>query len=86
MPDQKQLREQPKNGKTGDKKKRTEEFRRFFTETKGELKKIVWPTPRKVVNNTLIVIFAIFIIGIFIWIIDAITSNGLHALLNTFGG
>lgn len=45
---------------------------------KGEIKKIVWPGPRAVVKNTVIVIVMCLIVGAFIWLVDF----GLGALLN----
>ena len=53
---------------------------RFFKDLKGELKKIVWPTKKQVVNNTLVVIAMIFVMGIFIWLMDL----GLGKLVNLF--
>lgn len=58
-------------------KKRVEGLKRFFTETRAELKKIVWPTPKQVVNNTLVVIITILVVGAFIWCLDALSSLGL---------
>lgn len=40
--------------------------------TKSELKKVVWPTKKQIVNNTLIVIAAIVIIGLFIFGLDSL--------------
>lgn len=40
--------------------------------TKSELKKVVWPTKKQVVNNTLIVIAAIVIIGLLIFGLDSL--------------
>jgi preprotein translocase subunit SecE len=62
-------------------KKQFEGLKRFFVETKSELKKIVWPTPKQVVNNTIIVLITILVVGAFIWILDAITSTTLSTLL-----
>ena len=65
-------------------KKQVEAIKRFFLETKSEMKKIVWPTPRQVVNNTIIVVLTILIVGMFIWILDACTSSLLSTLLKSF--
>lgn len=40
--------------------------------TKSELKKVVWPTKKQLVNNTLIVIAAIIIIGLIIFCLDSL--------------
>ena len=37
---------------------------------KSEIKKIVWPGPRDVVKNTLVVIAVCVLVGIFIWLVD----------------
>ena len=54
---------------------------RFFKEVKAELKKVVWPSRKQVVNNTLIVIAAVLVIGIVIWIFDAIFQFGLFRFI-----
>lgn len=51
---------------------------RYFVETKAELKKIVWPTPKKVINNTGVVLFFMLVVGAFIWCLDALTSLGFN--------
>lgn len=43
---------------------------KFFREYKSEVKKIVWPGPRAVVKNTLIVLVLCAILGVFIWLLD----------------
>ncbi len=43
---------------------------KFFKDTRAELKKVVWPTWKQLVNNTWIVILAIFIIGLVIFGLD----------------
>lgn len=63
-------------------KKQLDGAKRFFVETKSELKKIVWPTPKQVVNNTIIVLITILVVGAFIWVLDALTSSTLNALLH----
>jgi len=39
---------------------------------KSEVKKIVWPTKKQVVNNTVVVMIAMVVTGIFIWGLDSI--------------
>ena len=43
---------------------------KFFRDCKGEMKKIVWPTKKQVVNNTIVVFVAMGVVGVAIWIID----------------
>ncbi|MBE6727243.1 MAG: preprotein translocase subunit SecE [Ruminococcaceae bacterium] len=43
---------------------------RFFRDYKSEVKKIVWPGPRDIVKNTLIVLIMCLLIGALIWVFD----------------
>ncbi len=43
---------------------------KYLRDYKGEVKKIVWPGPRAVVKNTLIVLAICLIVGLFIWTVD----------------
>jgi len=54
---------------------------KFVKEVKSEMKKVVWPSRKQLVNNTLIVIAAVAIIGVIIAIFDAIFQFGLFKLL-----
>ncbi len=55
---------------------------RFFREYKSEIKKIVWPGPRSVVKNTIVVLIMCLIVGAFIWLLDF----GLGSLLDLILG
>ena len=62
-------------------------FRRiakWFREMKSELKKVVWPSRKQVINNTLVVITMIIICGIFIWLFDWIAGIAIKALIAAF--
>ena len=58
---------------------------RWFREMKSELKKVVWPTPKQTINNTVIVIVCCIIVGICIWVFDALAGAVITALLDLFG-
>lgn len=47
-----------------------EKIVKFLRDYKGEIKKIVWPGPRAVVKNTVIVLVMCLLIGAFIWLLD----------------
>ena len=51
---------------------------KFFRDYKSEAKKIVWPTFKDVVKNTVIVLIMCVVVGAFIWILDF----GLSKLLS----
>jgi preprotein translocase subunit SecE len=45
-------------------------FVRFLRDYKGEITKIVWPGPKAVVKNTLIVLGMCLLFGAFVWLVD----------------
>lgn len=55
------------------KKKRRNPIR-FIKEIKSELKKVTWPTKKQVINNTLIVIALVVLVGLFIFVLDTVFS------------
>ena len=55
-------------------------IKRFFKDTKRELKKIVWPSRKTVLNNTGVVIIVLVISSVGIGIIDFI----FNALVGLF--
>ena len=59
---------------------------RYFRELRSELKKVVWPTPKQVVKNTLIVLACVLIVGVFIWIFDFVSTEGINALIDLVSG
>ena len=54
---------------------------KWFKDMKSELKKVQWPTRKQTVNNTLIVIACVVVVGIFIWIFDFIANSAIDLLL-----
>ena len=55
---------------------------RYFRELRSELKKVVWPTPKQVLKNTLIVVVCILVVGAFIWLFDFVADLGITKLLS----
>ena len=56
-------------------------IRKYFRDTKSEVKKVVWPTRQQIVNNTGVVIACIIVVGAFIGVLDAVFTFGLQTLL-----
>ena len=54
---------------------------KYFRELRSELKKVVWPTPKQVLKNTLIVVVCILVVGAFIWLFDFVADLGITKLL-----
>lgn len=60
--------------------------KRWFREMKSELKKVQWPTRKQTINNTLIVIACVIVIGICIWVFDALAGAVVKALIHLSQG
>ena len=59
-------------------------IKKWCREMKSELKKVQWPTRSQTINNTLIVIACVLVVGVFIWIFDAASVAIVKALINLF--
>jgi len=58
---------------------------RSFKDMRGEMKKVVWPTKKQVINNTAVVLACCVIVGVFIWILDGALSGLVNLLLSSAG-
>ena len=58
----------------------------FFSEYKSEIKKIIWPGPRSVVKNTVIVLVICLIFGAFVWALDWLFGFGVKELFTSGTG
>ncbi len=58
--------------------------RHFFKDFKAELKKVIWPTPKQVVNNTVAVIVIVLITALIVFVLDLcfdfINAKGINSL------
>lgn len=54
----------------------------FFKETRGELKKVTWPTKSQVINNTFVVIIFVLCVGACIWTLDFLMANIIRFIFN----
>lgn len=48
----------------------------FFKDFKAELKKVIWPTPKQLVNNTVAVITIVLITAAIVFVLDVIFDMG----------
>ena len=62
------------------------EFARFLTDVRAEMRKVVTPSRKEVQATTTVVIIAVFIFGVYFFVVDAIFDMGLHKLLGKLGG
>ena len=59
---------------------------RWFREMKSELKKVVWPSRKQMVNNTIIVLVCVLIVGVFIWAFDFAGSTIVSGIISLVKG
>ena len=52
------------------KDKEEKKKRRFFKDFKAELKRVVWPTPKQLLNNTIAVVTIVLVIGLIVFLLD----------------
>jgi preprotein translocase subunit SecE len=58
---------------------------KFFRDCKGEVKKIVWPTPKTVFKNTGIVLVTIVVLGLFVFALDSGFMKLLSLVMDVAG-
>ena len=56
-------------------------FIRWFREMRSELKKVVWPTPKQILNNTLVSLAVMAVTAIVVWAIDQAGSQIFQAII-----
>ena len=47
---------------------------KYFRDTKGEWKRVVWPSKSTVINNTIVVLVVVALTAVVVWGLDAIFS------------
>lgn len=67
-----------------EKKKVKKEKNNFFKNFKAELKKVIWPTPKQLANNTIAVITIVLITAVIVFVLDfafeALNQYGINKL------
>jgi preprotein translocase SecE subunit len=63
-----------------------QEFTQFLTDVRGEMRKVVTPSWKEVKATTSVVIVAVFIFGVYFFVVDWIFALGLDRLLKQLGG
>ena len=57
---------------------------KWFLEMKSELKKVVWPSGKQLLNNTLVVLVSVLIVGIIVCLFDLLAGFGIDLLGKLF--
>ena len=73
-----------KANKTDKTKTEVKNKRHFWKDFKAELKKVVWPTPRQLLNSTVAVITIVLVTALIVFVLDlgfeAIKTHGIDKL------
>ncbi len=56
---------------------------KFFRDTVSEMKKVVWPSKKQIINNTLVVLAVVLIAAVVIFLLDSLFGFILGLLLKT---
>lgn len=76
-----------KKNNTSSSKKEKNIFRRvfdYFKQLKNELKKVVWPSKKKLFSGTMVVIITVIVVSLFVVLADFAFHNLLKLLLGSF--
>ena len=77
-PTKKKRKDSNKSNKSTDKKAKSENKSHWFKDFKGEIKKIVWPSGKRLFDNVVVVLSMVFIVTLIIFLLDL----GLKQLSN----
>lgn len=69
--------------------KNKKDNKHFFKDFKAELKKVIWPTPKQVLNSTTAVIVIVLITAAIVFVLDlafeTLNTHGVNKLKNVVG-
>ena len=66
--------------KQASKKQDSKNKKHFMKDFKAELKRVIWPTPKQLVNNTVAVITVVLITAVIVFVLDFVFES-----MNTYG-
>lgn len=58
---------------------------KYFRDTFSEMKKVMWPSKKQIINNTLVVFVVVVVMALIIFLLDTLFGLGLTGLLNLVG-
>lgn len=86
----KTVREQKKEPKKEPKKEKKNGFfkrlRKYFKDTWGEFKKIVWPSRKQVLNNCAVVLVTILVVAVVVFGLDTLFGWVRSIIIGAFSG
>ena len=55
-------------------------IKNWFVDMKAEFKRVVWPSLKKIRQNTLVVLIFVLVVGAIIWLLDLLFGWGLSTI------
>jgi preprotein translocase subunit SecE len=52
----------------------------FISGANNEVRRVVWPTRTETIQTTLVVLFLVLLVGIFLWLLDMLLLTGVQFL------
>ena len=74
-----------KSAKNGGLKRAGGSVARWFREMKSELKKVVWPTRKRTVNNVIVSVTVMVASGVVLWAFDQLARLIVQSLISIGG-
>lgn len=68
--------------KKSNKKNPFKSMAKFFKGVNAERKKVVWPTAKETIKNSIIVLVVVIIVGVAIYAVDSVLSLGMKGIKN----
>jgi preprotein translocase subunit SecE len=65
---------------------KVESVKQFLREVKTELKKVTWPSRKDTLSGTAVVLVTVFVIAVFLGIVDSGLSNLIKMVLKRAAG
>ena len=59
---------------------------KYFRDTKSEMKKIVWPSKKQVINNTIVVLVVVAVAAVIILLLDTVFGGIFRLLVGLAAG
>jgi preprotein translocase subunit SecE len=63
-----------------------ERIRSFYGDVRNEMRKVTYPSRKEVQSTTVVVIIAVFLFGVFFWVVDTVLGHSVDAIFRYFAG
>ena len=54
---------------------------KFFREVRSEMRKVIWPSRKELVNYTGVVIVSVIVVSVIIWVLDTFFSGVIGLII-----